>query len=854
MKSIKLTANKIIIIIFVLFCIVILTAKLPCSQAGLSFELDNAEQWAEAGISVKGSAGSSFEQTVLTDGGKICFSVIDCYPVESISIYIASENADVASATMTSRAYSVYHWSGDELHDSIIYHNENDKTSFDVSNDFIDKYNQIYEYDWRLRSDILIPALVIFIYFEAAYLLIRRMGLGFRGVLAAVIFFVCGFGIYIILSNTTNQTYLKVDNYIEHARVSSVITANEEYRQEFYTGDEKVCGLSVTLAKYGAELSGDYIFKLYNADSDTEVLERRIAGEDIIDGAGHEILFGDTLKKNQKYYFYIVASDAYNESEDTLVIWLSESDQYKEGALYKDNKELDADMDFGLIARGPENVKWMLAFMGIFIFAVIIALIYNWTGLTRNAAKLLIYILVFVLCILKISYYYQYFNLGILDETAQISYIAYLDEVDGSIIPDYENMTLLMPYNKTPVQDPANLYSFEQTKGVYKGMFTGTVNYMGHPPLYYSLMRLTGSITSDDNYVYVNLLPLRLFNIVLVLASIAIMFYIGFTRIKRKPVYHMLFAMLCTSVPLVCYEASMVNNDNLTLLTVVIFILGALRASENKLDYATYFMLAAGISLSLLTKLTAGLMVLLTAVIYLIWTSIRQRSLNLIFNKCFVSTIPVYILAAAYYIIMFVKYGTFQPALSSYAYEQYLNYPSVYVPVQERAIVEFWDIMKRFYNAFIMQWKQGAMWETKYNGWTNLGTALLWVFPVIYVITNKKKKRKERLYISAAAAIVITLVMQLIRFFRDFQYVSGHGSAQSRYYLCMILILALIAVDYLGKCFDNNRRLVRFYTNNHKVITITREKAGVVLALVYCIVLFYADIVYNLMSSVRFKF
>ncbi len=856
MRVLKITANKIIIAIVVLFCIVILAAKLPCSHVGLTFELDNAEAWSEAEISARKTDGDVFRQDTLVDSDKISFSVVESYPMKCMSVDIESEEAKVRSVTMTSRNYSVYNWSGSSLEDNISYQNKEGKTSFSVSDEFINKYNQIYKYDWKLKVDILIPVILVFLYFELAYFVIKRMKLSQAGIVITVLVFVCGLGIYSIISSATNQTYLKVDTYVEPVGVSSVITEDEVYKQMFYTYDESICGLSVCFASYGTQLSNDYVLKVYDADTKTVVVQEKIIGKDIIEGADQEILFDDTLEKNHEYYFSISAIYSEDEAieEDTLVMWMSDGDQYKEGVLYKNNSKVDADIAFNLIAEGPKNINWILIFIGVFTLAMITALIYHWFGMSRNIAKLIIYILIFVLCILKINYYYQYLDLGMLDETAQISYIAYLDEVDRSVIPDFEDMTLLMPYNKEMAEDPNNFYPFEQTDGVYTGMFTGTVNYLGHPPLYYSLMRLTGSITADENYVYVDLLPLRLFNMMIVLSAIIIMFYIGFTRIKRKPIYHMLFAMLCTSVPLLCYEACMINNDNLALLTVVIFILGALRFVENKINYTTYFILAFGIALSMLTKTTAGLIVLLTAIIYLLWTSIKHRSFNLILNKYFAATLPIYILPLMYFIIMYVKYGTFQPALSSYAYEQYVNYPAVYIPIHERDIVEFWGMMKRFYNAFVSQWQQGVMWEEKYTGWANIATGLLWVFPVAYMLISKVNKRKVRLYFSMTISIFITLCMQLIRAFNDFQYISGHGSAQSRYYLCSILILSLIAVEFICEIFDNNRKLFKLYSGNNKTIIFRRDRVGVVVSVIYCIVLLYAEVICNLMSSVRYNF
>ena len=130
-----------------------------------------------------------------------------------------------------------------------------------------------------------------------------------------------------------------------------------------------------------------------------------------------------------------------------------------------------------------------------------------------------------------------------------------------------------------------------------------------------------------ENSFLIHFTRLRLFSAAFGLLALAIAFYIGYTRItKKQPALHLLYSAIITSVPMFLYNLCGVNNDTFALLGCVLFFLGILRVCEEKRNYATYFLIAGGLVIAVLSKVTAGMLIGLTAIIYVIWYCIKPVS------------------------------------------------------------------------------------------------------------------------------------------------------------------------------------------------------------------------------------
>lgn len=731
--------------------------------------------------------------------------------------------------------------------DAIVLSDNDYEINISFSGEYLEQFKDTLDNDWKLKSEIVLTFAVItgviaFLYSEICLLCNNKKNR--RNALIILLLAACA-GCCMTIYIKLPETYYRIKNNISPAELAGYITDEEAYYQSF-RADKEIQKIGIRFATYNNDISGGYELRVYSNADNTLVSTGEINGSELINDAYYWITLDEPLEQDIEYKFTVVCVN-YDElpQADTISYWRSGRDEYAEGALYVYDTETDYDINFELQVEGPKTCLYIMAFVMIIFIISLVALIYDFRGRDNKKLIILIYAGVFILCALKMSYYVQNMFLGTYDEMAHISYIAYMQQ-SGKIIPEFENATLLMPYGNALLEDPYNVYALDQRWGIFSGKFSGTVNYLGHPPLYYWLMKMTQSVHTAGDLVEVNLTRLRAVNMVMVLSAIIIMFYIGFRYLKTKnATHHLLYAVLCTSVPLLCFEAVTISNDNLLVFTVAVFMLGAVRFIENKKDFLTYLMIAGGICGSMLTKTTGGLMLLITTVIFVVWNEIKDKTIKDVFNLRLLGTIPVYVVTALYFIYMKYIYGTFQPSLSGYAYEQYIHYPNVYVDVADRTRLEFWDFIKSFLNTFLVQWVNGVSWNTGKDDMIaqagNYIFILLFILPIILLLFGKKKNKKEILFASMSISMLITIALQFSRAFKDFQFVSGHGGMQSRYYLCITVFFAMVFV-YVAELAADRLRKYSFVSNTGQCI-FNAGKILIILEILIIWIVYYSELI-----------
>lgn len=198
---------------------------------------------------------------------------------------------------------------------------------------------------------------------------------------------------------------------------------------------------------------------------------------------------------------------------------------------------------------------------------------------------IIIYFLALIIFNIKIDCYQVAIG-EFADESAHIAYIAYLEET-GRVIPKFEEMQEMVGMAK----DETN--SFEE----------GTVNHLGHPPLYYHLMKLFNIVQVNDGVITYNLNALRTISQIISNIALILAFVIGYSKLKSI-FANFIYAMFIVSIPLITYVSGAVQNDVLSFLGMNIYILGMMKLVENKRNYLTYFLIAIGTFICLLNKLT----------------------------------------------------------------------------------------------------------------------------------------------------------------------------------------------------------------------------------------------------------
>lgn len=408
----------------------------------------------------------------------------------------------------------------------------------------------------------------------------------------------------------------------------------------------------------------------------------------------------------------------------------------------------------------------------------------------REAGILLVYCLIFGLFLFKMFYYMEEIW-DVPDEEAHISYIIYLER-EEKLIPEFENMKL---YSRNTVNEEGVSLFCEDSE---------IVCYLGHPPLYYKLMQLLGAVSIEGAESYVDEYVLKTANIVLTALTMLIAFTAGYSRLRRMTdsvCLHALYAMAATSVPMLGLCGSGVTNDNLANLGMALFLLGVFRYYEGEKGYVTYFLTGAGFFLSCMSKLTSAELAGIVLAVVFAAEIIRNRNIQIIWNRRFAATLPFYLLTAGYFILIFSRYGSIQPGLEIVAPEQLVT-----VPEAEREVLDIWGYVNHFLLQFRLTWSGiytahfGMMKQSLLK--VRLPFYLMALgLPVMTVLGIRQGRRTDRgelplwrmqkiPYLAVLIAVGITFLTQLIKGYQSYLDRGYMGGYQARYFLCLVPVLA----------------------------------------------------------------
>jgi len=447
----------------------------------------------------------------------------------------------------------------------------------------------------------------------------------------------------------------------------------------------------------------------------------------------------------------------------------------------------------------------------------------------KSSSAVLIYLCLLVLFIGKMEFYQKYVA-RFPDEGSHLAYIGYLEDT-GMIIPDFGNMYFKVSVDNVDLMCEANIIK-------------GRSNYLGHPPLYYHLMRLSDGIEKRDRSIFINVNRLRDFSQIIACIGMIIAFYIGLTRLKSN-LLHLLYGLSIVSIPMLAYDCAGINNDTLAFLGVTIVLLALLRVSEGKRKLTSYILLALGVFTSALSKLTSGLIVLIACLIFLIRLLLKEKSFRVLFNRNFAITVPVYLVVFFYFIYLICCYGTVQPSLKGLDPEHFYT-SGFYVPVEERVLLSFSEYLIRYTKGFLGTWTGIASHVSLTKGGSVFGINRIALFLILvlpafsFLKKNSESNFKEAgqcLYIGAIAA----MLYQFYNAYINWYCASGYlGAYQSRYYLCVLPAFAYLicmaveeryryAISCVSECRCNKKEVQLFFG----IIIIT-----------FCFLLVYEDFIY----------
>lgn len=386
----------------------------------------------------------------------------------------------------------------------------------------------------------------------------------------------------------------------------------------------------------------------------------------------------------------------------------------------------------------------------------------------RKGAIFVIYGLVFLFFLFRMFYYRE--ALGYVpNEEAHISYLVYIEENPGKLIPKWEEMGLCE--ERTELED-----------GICQYVIKDRVCNIKNPPLYYMFLHLVSGIVTEKSeeghFVYVDQDRLKTVNLYLTGLVMLLILYIGCTRLGRLTsscLVHGIYAVAASFLPMLAVFGSGITNNNLANLGVAIFMLGALRHYERKRGFFTYLLTAVGFFLSAMSSLMASGFVVVLLIGMILFDVVWNKGSNILLNYRFLVTAPVYLVAVIYFILLQIRFG------------------SVQTDANRMAVLEAWRPKVGFFS----------------DGWQGILLFVVVFATVLFVFVacirglfhgSSKEKRKSR-YTALYASMVIGLVMiTAITWIKEgFTLEEYIGGYQAGYYLCIVPFMALALAE--GVCY-----------------------------------------------------
>lgn len=568
-------------------------------------------------------------------------------------------------------------------------------------------------------------------------------------------------------------------NYLIRPGDSATTIVNESYNND--------CS-EITFRNNAETMYGINIPVVYNTDANQEMVYIEVLNQD------SEILYStvqDLKSSIQADYLHIIFNNPVTSSQgkEYIIRILSYGSQSQYPVVFmKDETGI-----INLRSVSEYSYTDLLFFIGTVIFIIMsitIALNYSDFKMSWLTSKRLLYIFTFVFAIAQIVYYFRWVG-DAPDELAHLSYVAYLLD-KKCLIPDFNNMH---------IYDFANNLATE---------LPGTVNYLGHPPLYYWLLAIIQLII-DPHHINVTLL--RFSSIGFGIIALSIFFMLGYKYLEtKKPLVHLTYLIGATSVPFFLYSFCGLNNDIFSLLGVAISFWGITRFEKDKQNIFTYLLLSLGIFVTVLSKITAGLVLIIAYLIYIVWKCIQEKSLHIVLNKNMLISVPFILLGCMYFFFIYSKFGSFQPHVPI----DDMKNLTFYVDYSERSVITFGQYIQYYATQFLQTWSQinSHVSIPKSSSLLGLDRIVYYLIPLSPIILFNKSNAKvlcRKFVIAIFVGIIIAIVAQFLSAWGSYLGRGYMGGFQSRYYLCWIPVLAFGFSQWFNNVLDSYAKDNKIY-------------------------------------------
>ncbi len=786
--------NKMIswIAVFVIITGIIFLFPIPTENVTVELCLEQVIDGTEISVSLENEDGSVRGEEAYVYAGLAEFRFDPAYfSCESISISGLPEEAVLSSVRLYSGSYDV---SRDKVIANIQIDRNAESGALILNKDTCEEIYEATKSNWSIKWKLFLLFLVV-------YLLAVSYRCGKKTKYAKICLWVI-LGMYIVVGIIGNRyDFLERYNSVSNiAEVTENRMLKETTETEFHITEDDFNSITIPVVTNDETVYEDFGVRIIRSEDGAEIYTRLFTAEYIKQNSEISFSLSDELETVSQGTYTLVMEPMDPDVESTVLF------------------QFDTEGNLGIsVVYGPgsRNVILMIVcLIGIFLL-MLLAFQYKDFKLSNDTAIIIIYGAVALYAIVQIVYYGTYVG-NTPDQLAHASYVVYLVE-NRTLIPDFASMPIYNFVDLVPVVNE------------------GTVNYLGHPPLYYWILALVQMVAGGEQ-LHLNLL--RGVSAGIGMLGVWIFFMIGYRNIPREhPYIHLVYAASCISVPFITYGFSGINNDTLSFLGAALAFSGILRFEKKNRNRLTYVLLAAGMFFAVFSKLTAGLVLLIAYIVYFIYVCTKEKNLRCVLNRTCLVVIPFVIVIAAYFSVLYLKMGTIQPSLSNMGVSYYES-SDFYTEFSSREVYTLREYFIHYWTSFLVTWSDiishvNIHKPSAWYGWNRFIYLILLICPIFSV---KKKYSGHVFCLSVYAGMLIAMLMQFYNAYRNFYFYSGHsGGYQSRYYLCWVPMLAFVFSYHFRSAEENS------------IEGDVKKKRIRLLALISVLLLFYGSFIYTLL-------
>ena len=237
--------------------------------------------------------------------------------------------------------------------------------------------------------------------------------------------------------------------------------------------------------------------------------------------------------------------------------------------------------------------------------------------------------------------------------------------------------------------------------------------------------------------------------------------------------------------------------------------------------------------------------------IFIVWHCIKEKSIRLLACRQFVSTLPVYLITICYFLIVYSQVHSFQPSLANMDMEYYQS-TAFYVMFEDRTVMNFKDYFFHYWQEFFRTWTGIASHISllKQGNWLSYDRffAILVAFMPAFCLFVNKNKEYVKMFISFYISLICVVLLQFRNAYNGFYFVSGYpGAFQSRYYLCVLPIMAFISVWLIEYVYLRFREKIIMLNDNGKTENMI-TRIVMIISVIISAFLFYSGFIYFLLN------